>query len=170
MKLILRAAAIASAVLTAISVSGMASAQKQGGILRMYTPDSPASMSIHEEATVFSQGPMMGVFNNLVMFDQHVKQNSLEAIVPDLATGWSWNEEGTQLTLPLRQGVKWHDGKPFTAADVKCTWDLLIEQSSEKFRVNPRRTTYKNLDRVTTNGDYEATFHLKRPQPAFLMF
>jgi peptide/nickel transport system substrate-binding protein len=170
MKLMMRAAAAASALLIAISAGGAASAQKQGGILRMYTPDSPASMSIHEEATVFSQGPMMGVFNNLVMFDQHVKQNSLEAVVPDLATGWSWNEEGTQLTLPLRQEVKWHDGKPFTAADVKCTWDLLIEQSSEKFRVNPRKTTYKNLDRVTTNGDYEATFHLKRPQPAFLMF
>jgi peptide/nickel transport system substrate-binding protein len=141
----LSATVAASALLVAISSGGTAFAQKQGGILRMYTPDSPASMSIHEEATVFAQGPMMGVFNNLVMFDQHVKQNSLEAIVPDLATGWSWNEEGTELTLPLRQGVKWHDGKPFNANDVKCTWDLLIEQSSEKFRVNPRRTSYKNL-------------------------
>ena len=81
--------------------------------------DSPASMSIHEESTVFAEGPMMGVFNNLVMFDQQVKQNSLESIVPDLATGWSWSEEGTELTLPLRQGVRWHDGKPFTAQDVK---------------------------------------------------
>jgi Bacterial extracellular solute-binding proteins, family 5 Middle len=81
----------------------------------MYSPDSPASMSIHEEATVFAEGPMMGVFNNLVMFDQHVPQNSLQSIVPDLATGWSWNEEGTELTLPLREGVTWHDGKPFTA-------------------------------------------------------
>ena len=106
----------------------------------MYTPDSPASMSILEEATVFAQGPMMGVFNNLVMFDQHVKQNSLASIVPDLATGWSWNEDGTELTFALRQGVKWHDGKPLTANDVKCTWDLLIEQSSEKLRVNPRKT------------------------------
>ena len=166
----LSATMAASALLVAISSGGTALAQKQGGILRMYTPDSPASMSIHEEATVFAQGPMMGVFNNLVMFDQHVKQNSLEAIVPDLATGWSWNEEGTELTLPLRQGVKWHDGKPFTANDVKCTWDLLIEQSSEKFRVNPRRTSYKNLEQITTNGDYEVTFHLKRPQPAFPMF
>jgi len=55
-----------------------------------------------------------GVFNNLVMFGQHVKQNSLQSIVPDLATGWSWNEDGTELTFPLRNGVKWHDGTPFT--------------------------------------------------------
>ena len=82
---------------------------------------------------------MMGVFNNLVMFDQHVPQNSLQSIVPDLATGWSWNEDGTELTFRLRQGVKWHDGKPFTAKDVECTWDLLTGKASDKLRVNPRK-------------------------------
>src|SRR5436309_13599747 len=162
----LRAAA-AAALLISISASGTALAQKRGGILKMHTPDSPASMSIHEEATVFSQGPMMGVFNNLIMFDQHVPQNSLGSIVPDLATGWSWNEDGTELTFPLRQGVAWHDGKPFTAKDVKCTWDLLTGKSSEKLRVNPRKPWYRNLEEVTTNGDYEVTFRLKRPQTAF---
>ena len=168
MGLKLRAAAAASVVLIAMSAGGTAFAQKQGGILRMYSPDSPASMSILEEATVFAEGPMMGVFNNLVMFDQNVPQSGLGSIVPDLATGWSWNEEGTALTLPLRQGVKWHDGRPFTAGDVQCTWDLLSGKSADKLRVNPRKSWYKNLDQVTTNGDYEVTFHLKRPQPAFV--
>src|SRR5260370_14621705 len=79
-----------------------ATAQKSGGILKMFSPDSPASMSILEEATAFSQRPMMAVFNNLIIYDQAAKQNSLAAIVPDLATGWNWNEEGTELTLPLR--------------------------------------------------------------------
>jgi peptide/nickel transport system substrate-binding protein len=165
----LRIAAAASALLIAISGSGTASAQKRGGILKMYSPDSPPTMSILEEATLTSQGPLMGVFNNLVMFDQHVKQDSQKSIVPDLATGWSWNEDGTEVTFPLRQGVRWHDGKPFTAADVVCTWDLLMEKSPEKLRFNPRKSFYKNLDQVTANGDYEVTFHLKRPQPAFLM-
>src|SRR5215510_4956277 len=151
-------------------VAEPALAQKSGGILKMYSPDSPASMSIHEEATFVAEGPMMGVFNNLVLFDQHVKQNSLDSIVPDLAKSWSWNEEGTELTMPLRDAVNWHDGKPFTAKDVQCTFDLLTGKSSEKLRVNPRgKSWYRNLDAVTTNGDYEVTFHLKRPQPAFLM-
>jgi len=143
-------------------------AQKQGGILREYMIDSPASMSIHEESTVVAERPVMGVFNNLVLFDQHVKQNNPDAIVPELATGWSWSEDGTELTLPLRQGVKWHDGKPFTAKDVKCTWDLLAGKSAEKFRINPRKAWYRNLDEVTTDGDWEVTFHLKRPQPGLL--
>src|SRR5437016_237205 len=164
----LRAAAAAVALLIAISGGGTASAQKRGGILKMYSPDSPPTMSILEEATLTSQAPMMGVFNNLVMFDQHVKQDSLKSIVPDLATGWSWNEDGTEVTFPLRQGVRWHDGKPFTAKDVKCTWDLLTGKSSEKLRVNPRKPWYRNLEEVTTNGDFEVTFRLKRPQPAFL--
>jgi peptide/nickel transport system substrate-binding protein len=160
--------ATAIAAVTAIGFALPAAAQKSGGILKMYDPDSPPTMSILEEATIGSQAPMMGVFNNLVMYDQHVPQNSLSSIVPDLATGWSWNEDGTALTLPLRKAVKWHDGKPFTAADVKCTWDLLMETGSDKLRFNPRKSLYKNLDHVSTTGDYEVTFQLKRPQPGFL--
>src|SRR5206468_6951841 len=121
----LRTAIAASALLAAMSAAGPATAQKPGGVLRQYMIDSPASMSIHEEATIYAERPMMAVFNNLVLFDQHIKQNTLDSIVPDLATGWSWSEDGTELTFPLRQGVKWHDGKPVTAKDVECTWDLL---------------------------------------------
>jgi peptide/nickel transport system substrate-binding protein len=157
-----------AALLLAVVVTQPASAQKTGGLLKMFSPDSPASMSILEEGTAFAVGPMMGVFNNLVMFDQHVKQNSLESIVPDLATGWSWSEDSTELTFPLRRGVKWHDGQPFTAKDVQCTWDLVTDKSSDKLRINPRKSWYRNLERVSTNGDYEVTFHLQRPQPAFL--
>src|SRR5215470_5978110 len=169
MMLNLRAAVAASALLISISGGGAAFAQKPGGILKMYVWDNPPSMSMLDGPNPIGQRVTMGVFNNLVMFDQHVKQNSLQSIVPDLATGWSWNEDGTALTLPLRHGVKWHDGKPFTAKDVRCTWDLLLEKSSDKLRVNPLKSWYRNLEEVSTNGDYEVTFHLKRPQPALLM-
>jgi peptide/nickel transport system substrate-binding protein len=164
----LRAYAIAGGLLVALCSGNEAFAQKAGGTLKISFFDNPASMSLHEEATGAALRPMMGVFNNLVMYDQHVAQNSPDSIIPDLATSWAWSEDGKELTFPLHQGVKWHDGKPFTAADVKCTWDLLLGRGSEKLRVNPRQTWYLNLDRVTANGDYEVTFHLKRPEPAFL--
>jgi peptide/nickel transport system substrate-binding protein len=159
---------VVAALVAAIAVAGPARAQKPGGILREWLIDSPASMSIHEEATVVAERPMMAVFNNLVIFDQHIKQNSLDTIRPELATDWSWDEDGTRLTFRLRHGVRWHDGKPFTAADVKCTWDLLQGKAAERLRVNPRKAWYNNLVEVTTRGDDEATFVLKRPQPAFL--
>ncbi len=105
MKRDLRAFAAVGALLAAMAGTDTALAQKQGGILRMSHFDSPASMSMHEEATGAVNRPMMGVFNNLVMYKQDVAQNSLQSIVPDLATGWSWNEEGTELTTRASPGT-----------------------------------------------------------------
>jgi peptide/nickel transport system substrate-binding protein len=160
---------LAAALLTAFSSSGAALAQKSGGILRMPDFASPASMLIHEEVTRAAVNALMPVFNNLVMFDQRKAQNSIDTIIPDLAESWSWDDAKTALTFKLRHGVKWHDGQPFTAADVKCTWDLLQGKATERFRINPRKAWYRNLDEVTTNGDDEVTFHLKRPQPYLLV-
>jgi peptide/nickel transport system substrate-binding protein len=168
MKRYVRCFGLGAALLSMLLIPPSGWAQKPGGVLRMYNPDSPASMSIHEEATVFAERPMMAVFNNLVLFDQHEKQNRLETIVLDIASSWAWNEDGTELTFTLHQGVKWHDGKPFTAQDVKCTWDLLGGKTNEKLRVNPRKSWYRDLEEVRINGDYEVTFRLKRPHPAFL--
>jgi len=64
-------ATVGIAVVAMLS-AGLAQAQKQGGALRVYHRDSPASMSILEEVTISTVAPVMGVFNNLVMFDQHV--------------------------------------------------------------------------------------------------
>src|SRR5262245_51223943 len=142
MKRSLGAFATAGPLLVALCATEPALAQKAGGIVKIGLFDSPASMSLHEEATIAVNRPMMGVFNNLVMFRQDVPQNSMKSIVPDLATSWAWNEEGTELTFPLRQGIKWHDGKPCTAKDVKCTWDLLTGKSDDKLRLNPRNSWY----------------------------
>jgi len=154
--------------LALLLTGGTAPAQKAGGILRIYSAESPPGVNIHEQTTPWGQGPLMGVYNNLVLFDQHVAQNSLAAIRPDLATKWSWNKDGTGLTFTLRQDVRWHDGMPFTAKHVLCTVDLMLDKAKEKVRFNPRKSFYKNLASVSANGD-EVTFHLKRPQPAFPM-
>jgi peptide/nickel transport system substrate-binding protein len=158
----------AGALVLTLAVADPALAQKSGGVLRLHHFDSPASMSILEESTRAAEQPAMAVMNNLVMYDQQVAQNNLDSIVPDLATEWRWSEDGKELTFPLRQGVKWHDGKPFTSADVKCTWDLLMGTGQDKLRINPRKSWYENVEKVTTSGDYEVTFHLKHQQPALL--
>jgi hypothetical protein len=53
-----------------------------GGILKFFYRDSPASMSIHEEATTLTVAPMMSVFNNILLFKQDEKQNRPELIQP----------------------------------------------------------------------------------------
>src|SRR5947199_2429795 len=50
----------------------------------------------------------------------------------------------------------------------KCTWDLLLGKATEKLRINPRKSWYQNLAEVTTDSDFEVSFHLKRPQPSFI--
>src|SRR5690242_6822905 len=141
-------------------------AQKSGGVLKIEHMDNPPSASIHEEATFSVVMPFMALFNNLVMFDQHVARNSLDSVVPDLATSWTWSADGKGLSFKLRQGVTWHDGKPFTARDVACTFDLLVDP--DKLRRNPRAAWWGNLEKVTVESDFDVTIHLKRRQPALL--
>src|SRR6201996_2552781 len=163
--------ALAVAVLSLLPAYDAASAAeqpKQGGILRMYHRDSPGSASIHEGATYSVNVPFMPVFNNLVIYDQIKPQNTMSDIVPDLADSWAWGNDNKTLTFKLHQGVQWHDGKPFTSADVKCTFDMLMGKSQQRFRQNPRKSWYEQVNDVTTNGDFEVSFNLKRPQPALL--
>jgi peptide/nickel transport system substrate-binding protein len=168
MKRQLRVSTSAAILTFALTAPSAALAEKAGGILKVGHFDSPASMSMLEESTAAVNRPMMGVFNNLVMFKQDEPQNTPEAIVPELATEWRWSEDGAELTFLLNRGVKWHDGKPFTAADVKCTLDLLQGKAAEKLRINPRKSWFDNVSEASTNGDYEVTLHLKRPQPSLL--
>ena len=130
MRLIVTGAAALGFVFASAAVPALA--QKSGGTLRVLHRDTPASASIHEEATISVNMPYMSVFNNLVFFDPKEKINSPDKIVPELATAWSWNADKTKLTFTLREGVKWHDGKPFTSADVVCTWNQLIGKKDDR--------------------------------------
>ena len=144
------------------------SAQKSGGTLRVPLRENPSSASILEESSIVTNFPFMGVYNNLVLFDQTDKVARAESIKPDLATEWSWSADNTALTLKLRQNVKWHDGKPFTSADVQCTWDAIMDKRSAGWRKNVRKEWYHNLKDVSVNGPYEVKFTLMRPQPSFM--
>jgi len=142
-------------------------AQKRGGTLKLYHNDNPPSASLLEESTIASVTPFASVFNNLVVFDPAKVHESIETVIPDLAESWSWDSTNTKLTFKLRQGVKWHDGQPFTARDVQCTWRMLIGKGDAKdFHRNPRKVWYAKLQDVSVNGDYEATFELSEPQPS----
>ena len=141
---------------------------KRGGIFRVVQNDNPPSASIYESASISVAAPFMAVYNNLVMFDTKVDRDRMDAIVPELATEWSWSGDGKALTFKLRSGVKWHDGKAFTSADVKCTMDLVKGLREDKLRINPRRSWYENVQETVTNGDFEVTFKLGWAQPSLL--
>lgn len=143
-------------------------AQKYGGTLRGVVIESWPSLSIHEEATITTVWPVSPMYNNLVIYDPARKVESAEHLVGELAESWAWSEGGKRLTFHLRRGVKWHDGKAFTAADVKYTFDLVRGASDKRLKLDPRKVWYENVQDIAVSGDYEVAFDLKRPQPGLL--
>ncbi|MBY0329099.1 MAG: ABC transporter substrate-binding protein [Acetobacteraceae bacterium] len=163
---------IAGAAFLAAMLAGAAALAEpqRGGTLRVYHRENPASASMHEEASIATVMPFMAVFNNLVVYNQQAERNDPDDLTAELATEWQWSADHRRLTFRLREGVTWHDGKPFTSADVKCTWDTIAGWRNAGWRKNPRRDWYANLQAVETSGDFEVSFLLGRPQPSFIAF
>ncbi|MBI4082783.1 MAG: ABC transporter substrate-binding protein [Candidatus Lambdaproteobacteria bacterium] len=148
--------------------AGTAPAQKYGGTLQALQTANPPSLSLHDETTFLTGFVMQPVYNNLVYYDPLQGRESLETIIPELAERWQWNAERTRLTFTLRGGVTFHDGRPFTSADAKSTYDIARGASTKRTKLNPRKAWWFNVKDITTNGDRELTFTLKRPQPSLL--
>src|SRR5687767_10550556 len=115
------------AVMFVSSVFGQAPAVapegKPGGTLRLiHREDLPQGFAIHESATNSVTWPAMPCYSNLVIFDQQKKVERPETIVGELADRWSWQDGYRNLVFFLRKDVRWHDGQPFTAKDVKFTF------------------------------------------------
>src|SRR5450432_2203667 len=78
------------------------------------------------------------------------------AVSPWLATGYTWSKGGKALTVQLRHGVTWTDGKPFTSADVAFTFNLALKNAALNRFALP-------LQSVTTSGTYSVTINFKQP-------
>ena len=144
---------------------------KPGGWLTLrLREDVPYGFSIHESPTISTMWPAMPCFSNLVLFDPAKPTHSIDGIVGELAERWSWQDNYRALVFFLRAGVKWHDGMPFTAKDVKATFDMLREtpDAPARLRLNPRRDWYTNVEVVEAIDPRTVVIKLKRPQPSLL--
>ena len=83
---------------------------------------------------------------------------------PWLATGATISPDGLTYDIKLREGVKWHDGKPFTAADVKFAFDYYVANKTGRFA-----RALRPVQSVTANGDTGVTIKLKAPSPSFML-
>ena len=96
-------------------------------------------MSIHEESTLAAVQPMMGVFNNLVMYDQHVPQNSLQSIVPDLATELVVERGRDRADLPAAPGRQMARRQAVHRQGRQMHLGFAAGHGEDKLRVNPRK-------------------------------
>ncbi|HEV3347758.1 MAG TPA: ABC transporter substrate-binding protein, partial [Methylomirabilota bacterium] len=116
------------AAVVALATPSWAQTPKPGGNLNlMQREDLSQGFAIHETSTIATSFPSMPCFNNLVVFDQTKRAETVDNLVGELAEKWSWQDNYRNLVFFLRKDVKWHDGQPFTSKDVKFTFDMVRE-------------------------------------------
>src|SRR5262249_41791956 len=136
---------------------------RSGGILNLtLREDLPQGFSIHETSTISTVWPAMPCLSNLVLFDPLKAVESPDTVIGELAEKWSWQDNYRNLVFFLRKGVKWHDGQPFTARDVKYTFDMVREapEISAKLRISPRKDWYANVEAIEVADPHTVVFRL----------
>jgi len=162
---------LVAAALLALPASSQTPPPKRGGILNSVLTEDPPGLLVHESATISNVWPMSPCYSNLVIFDPLKPLDSAETVLPELAERWSWQDNFRNLVFFLRKNVKWHDGRPFTAADVKYTFDAVREapDAAAKMRTSPRKDWYANVEAIEVPEPHTVVFRLKRPQPSLLL-
>ena len=133
---------------------------KRGGIVRTAFGVTMSSFDIHQGGGVAALCHMYNglVRNNLV--------DGLRTIVPDLAQSWEVSDDGLVYTFHLREGVTFHDGTAFSAADVIATFGRIT--NPPEGIVIPLRSDYGMVDSVEATGDLTVQFNLSSPRAFFL--
>ncbi len=152
----LAAGAAALSALALLAAPAAWAQPRQGGTLNWLVNPVPAS--IVPLTTTAGGNAEIGpkIVEGLLTYDYELKPKPL------LATAWSLSADGLQYTFTLRKGVKWHDGKDFTSADVAFSI-LTLKQ------VHPRgRGTFANVVEVRTPDPYTAVVVLSKPAPFLL--
>ncbi|MDP2951789.1 MAG: ABC transporter substrate-binding protein, partial [Chloroflexota bacterium] len=135
---------------------------RSGGVLFTVQRGDAPSMDGHQERTMHTQHPLSPVYSLLVQNDPK-DENKL---IADLAQRWEASPDGKVWTFYLQKGVKFHDGRPATSADVKVSFDRIA--SPPKGIRSPRAGLFSALERIETPDDQTVKFFLKYPQGGFL--
>ncbi|MDR6204306.1 ABC transporter substrate-binding protein [Paraburkholderia graminis] len=152
--LLLSALGLGTALLISLS-SSYASAQTpvRGGTLNFVaTPEPTALVDLATTATNVLKVSAK-VVEGLLEYDFSLQPK------PSLATSWDISDDSRKYVFHLRHGVKWHDGQPFTSADVAYSLQTLRQ-------VHPRaKTTFANVTAITTPDPYTVVITLSKPAP-----
>jgi peptide/nickel transport system substrate-binding protein len=128
-------------------------APRRGGRLTLLVNPEPNVLINFATTAGAEQKASPKVTEGLLSYDFNVRPQ------PQLATAWTISADGLQYTFKLRQGVRWHDGEPFTSKDVATSIGLLKQYHSRG------RSTFANVVEVRTPDPHTALLQLSRPAP-----
>lgn len=150
--------AIATLVLASGVPDHAALAQTRGGTLVILTHPEPTILT--NALTSAASATELGtkIFDGLLEYDMNLQP------VPSLAESWTISEDGKTITFKLRRGVKWHDGKPFTSADVQFSLLEVVK------KYHPRGPgNLGPVATIETPDAHTAVFRLEHPYPPLMM-
>ncbi len=101
---------------------------------------------------------------NCLIFDGLTAHNGENEVVPALAKSWEFDDQSCTYTFHLNEGVKWHDGEPFTAEDVKFTIETIMDPENG----SENSPNYEDVEEIEILDDYTIRFQLAAPNVAFL--
>jgi peptide/nickel transport system substrate-binding protein len=162
MKRILFPAAVAAAA--AVTLVSPALAQKRGGILNFAVVAEPPTTDCHATTTFAMVHPVAPQYSTLLkMTGPHDKTE----IVGDLAESWEVSQDGLTYTFKLRKGVKWHDGTDFTAADIKATYERIVNPPPGI--TSARKAVHEDIKEITTPDPHTVVFKLGKVNASMVL-
>jgi peptide/nickel transport system substrate-binding protein len=143
-------------VASSLGVAALAEEPKAGGVVNAVIQPEPSGLMVG----LVQNGPTQMVAGNI--YEGLLRYSPKLEPLPGLAESWTVSEDGKVYSFKLRKGVTWHDGKPFTSADVAFSIEFL-KQTHARARGN-----LVQLDKVETPDDSNVVFTLKQPFGPFL--
>ena len=101
---------------------------------------------------------------NVLLFSGLTAHNGSNEVVAGLAESWEYDENACTYTFHLRDGVKWHDGEPFTAEDVKFTIEAIMDPENG----SENAPNFEDVEEITVPDGKTVVFRLSAPNVAFL--
>ncbi len=135
---------------------------KAGGELTFVVSAEPPSYDGHRETSFALIHPVAPHYSTLLRFDTA----NYPKIVGDLAESWTISKDGLVYTFKLHDGVKFHDGSPLTSADVKASYERIVNPPAGV--VSARKASYAAIDAIEAPDPRTVVFRLKFPQASML--
>ena len=139
-----------------------AQAPRPGGELTFAVAETPPSFDGHRETTFAMLHPVAPHYSTLLRFDPE----NYPKIVGDVAESWTVSRDGLTYTFKIRRGIKFHDGSPLTARDVKATYDRIIFPPEGV--ASARKVLHAMVDKMEAPDDTTVVFRLKYPAASML--
>src|SRR5881296_1579208 len=135
---------------------------RRGGVLLAVIAAEPPSLDPHQESTFACIQLVAPLYSTLVQIDPY----SYPKIVGDVASDWRIAPDGLTYTFRIRPGIRFHDGSPLTAADVKATYDKIVFPPEGVRSI--RKNAYTAIGSIEAPDSSTVVFKLKFPSASLL--